>query len=120
MSGSQNNTNSILQPSNSFATHLIIPSSHHQNTQPNQKQKETPTYQYVNGESSNTNQNQQDLPSQKLPEFFVYPEGIIEEGVSSCTRSIIGKIITDKSIHVSSIQNGLESIWGAPQGLKVQ
>jgi hypothetical protein len=118
MSGSKYNTNKTLQPSNTFTTHLIIPSSHHQNTQPNQTQKETPTYQYANGESSNTNQ--QDLPSQKLPEFFVYPEGIIEEGVSSCTRSIIGKIITDKSIHVSSIQNGLESIWGAPQGLKVQ
>jgi hypothetical protein len=70
------------------------------------------------GESSQTNN--QENQQQKLPEFFVYPEGIIEEGVTACNRSIIGKIITNKSIHVSSIQNGLESIWGSPPGLKVQ
>jgi hypothetical protein len=35
-------------------------------------------------------------------------------------HSIIRRIITDKPIHISSIQNGLESIWGAPPGLKIQ
>jgi hypothetical protein len=28
--------------------------------------------------------------------------------------------LTDKSIHVNSIQNRLDSIWGAPAGLKIQ
>jgi hypothetical protein len=28
--------------------------------------------------------------------------------------------LTDKPIHVNSIQNGLENIWGAPTGLKIQ
>ncbi|KAK2414794.1 hypothetical protein QL285_037344 [Trifolium repens] len=52
--------------------------------------------------------------------FFVYPENIIDEGVNACKKSILGKIITVKPIHVSSIQNGLENIWGSPQGLKIQ
>jgi hypothetical protein len=84
-------------------------SSHQQDTQEKHQYR---------GESSQPNN--QDTQQQKLPEFFVYPKGIIEEGVTACARSIIGKIITNKFIHVSSIQNGLESIWGSPPGLKVQ
>ncbi|GAU34369.1 hypothetical protein TSUD_217090 [Trifolium subterraneum] len=30
------------------------------------------------------------------------------------------KFITDKPIYIGSIQNGLESIWGSPPGLKIQ
>ncbi|PNX59742.1 hypothetical protein L195_g051573, partial [Trifolium pratense] len=41
-------------------------------------------------------------------------------GLHACQRSIIGKIITNKPVHASSIQNGLESIWGSPPGLKIQ
>ncbi|CAJ2642331.1 unnamed protein product [Trifolium pratense] len=52
--------------------------------------------------------------------FSYYPDSIIEDGVKACQSSILGKIITDKHIHVSSIQNGLESIWGSPPGLKIQ
>jgi hypothetical protein len=52
--------------------------------------------------------------------FFVYPENIINEGINACKKGHLGKIITEKPIHVSSIQNGLESIWGSPQGLKIQ
>jgi hypothetical protein len=29
-------------------------------------------------------------------------------------------MIIEKLIHVSSIQNGLDSIWGSPPGLKIQ
>jgi hypothetical protein len=88
------------------------------NTQPHIHHQENYGRNHEEGESSKTNQS--DTQQQDRPEFFVYPEGIIQEGVSACSRSIIGKIITDKFIHVSSIQNGLESIWGAPKGLKVQ
>jgi hypothetical protein len=56
----------------------------------------------------------------KIHAFSFYPEQIIEEGVRACQCSILGKIITDKSIHVGSIQNGLDSIWGSPAGLKIQ
>jgi hypothetical protein len=56
----------------------------------------------------------------RSPGFFVYPERIINEGVSACNKSLLGKIITTKPIHVSSIQMGLENIWGSPSGLKIQ
>jgi hypothetical protein len=46
----------------------------------------------------------------KRPGFFVYPEKIINNGVNACQRSILGRIITEKTIHTNSIQNGLESI----------
>ncbi|MCI07822.1 hypothetical protein A2U01_0028891 [Trifolium medium] len=62
----------------------------------------------------------QPSPKPNIPRSFLYSETEIHEGISACHRSIIGKIITDKSIHVSSIQNGLESIWGSPEGLKIQ
>ncbi|WJX27831.1 hypothetical protein P8452_16612 [Trifolium repens] len=65
-------------------------------------------------ESSTANQDP------KIPAFSFYPEQVIEEGVRACQSSILGKIITDKSIHVGSIQNGLDSIWGSPAGLKIQ
>ncbi|MCH94497.1 DUF4283 domain protein, partial [Trifolium medium] len=66
--------------------------------------------------------NSRNHPSPKpyIPRSFLYSETEIHEGISACNRSIIGKILTDKSIHVSSIQNGLESIWGAPEGLQLQ
>ncbi|MCI04014.1 DUF4283 domain protein, partial [Trifolium medium] len=59
-------------------------------------------------------------PQQNIPRSFLYSENIINEGVNVCNRSIIGKFITDKPIYVSSIQNGLENIWGSPSGLKIQ
>jgi hypothetical protein len=65
-------------------------------------------------ESSNANQHQ------PFPQFSYYPENIVEEGVKACQSSILGKIISDKPIHVGSIQNGLDSIWGSPPGLKIQ
>jgi hypothetical protein len=107
-----------MKPSNSFTSYLTIPPTQPFNTQTQNHQAENHGKNHFEGESSNSNQF--DTQQQNPPEFFVYPEGVIKEGVSACTRSIIGKIITDKSIHVSSIQNGLESIWGAPAGLKVQ
>jgi hypothetical protein len=57
---------------------------------------------------------------QNLPRSFLYDDSTVNEGVNICQCSIIGKIITDKPIHVKSIQNGLESIWGSPPGLKIQ
>jgi hypothetical protein len=57
---------------------------------------------------------------QNLPRSFLYDDSTVNEGVDICQCSIIGKIITDKPIHVKSIQNDLESIWGSPPGLKIQ
>jgi hypothetical protein len=109
--------NQIHKPQNSITTNLTINTMNRSNATYTQEQ--IPQQQnYHTGESSQThNQNtHQNIP----PQYFVYPETIIQEGVQACSKSILGKIITDKTIYASSIQNGLESIWGAPQGLKVQ
>jgi hypothetical protein len=59
-------------------------------------------------------------PPNFIPRSYLYLESVINEGIQACNISIIGKIITDKPIHVNSIQNGLENIWGAPAGLKIE
>jgi hypothetical protein len=69
--------------------------------------------------SSKNQQNHQNS-SPARPGFFVYPGKLINNGLNACHRSVLGKIITEKTIHVSSIQNDLESIWGSPKGLKIQ
>ncbi|MCH80141.1 hypothetical protein A2U01_0000903 [Trifolium medium] len=71
------------------------------------------------GRANPNTANNQNGP-QRSPGFFVYPERIVNEGVSACKKSLLGKIITTKTVHVSSIQMGLESIWGSPPGLKIQ
>jgi hypothetical protein len=79
----------------------------HQENQNNDPTKQQP----------NTDNQQHTPPS---PGFFVYPESVINNGVNACQKSVLGKIITEKSIHINSIQRGLESIWGDPAGLKIQ
>jgi hypothetical protein len=69
-------------------------------------------------ESSNA-RNQPPTPN-PIPRSFLYSDSVVNEGIQACNISILGKIITDKSIHVNSIQNGLENIWGSPPGLKIQ
>lgn len=59
-------------------------------------------------------------PVSPLPGFFVYHENIIQEGLQTCKRSILGKIISDKIIPVSALNSGLTNIWGAPAGLQTQ
>jgi hypothetical protein len=76
----------------------------------------TPNNQHSDIPESSNARNQ---PS-PFPRSFLYSETEINDGVQACNHSIIGKIITDKPIHINSIQNGLESIWGAPPGLKIQ
>lgn len=55
-----------------------------------------------------------------IPGFFIYPENLVQEGLNLCNNSILGKLISEKTIHVSTIQNGLDSIWGAPARLRIQ
>ncbi|MCH84338.1 zinc CCHC-type-like protein [Trifolium medium] len=112
------------RPSWAMWIYLSPPSTPNQfltiNTQPLNATSHHPQYHQHTDipESSNT----RNAPSSKpnIPRSFLYSDTIINEGINACKRSIIGKIITDKPIHVSSIQNGLENIWGAPPGLKIQ
>jgi hypothetical protein len=89
---------------------ILIPEAPNMEQNQTTKQQESP--------SSSTPRNSSSTPRKTA--FFVYPENIVNEGVNTCKKSILGKIITDKPIHISSIQNGLENIWGFPQGLKIQ
>jgi hypothetical protein len=67
-------------------------------------------------EQQDQHHDQTTTPAANRAGFFVYPESIVNEGVNDCKKIIIRKLITEKSIHVSSIQNGLESIWGPHKG----
>jgi hypothetical protein len=57
--------------------------------------------------SSTRNQNH---TQNSIPRSFLYSDQEINEGLSACNNSFLGKIITDKPIYASSIQNRLESI----------
>jgi hypothetical protein len=80
----------------------------------------TAEYQQNQQQSTETQDQQSPNDPKRVPGFFVYPERFINEGVSACRKSILGKLITTKPVHVSSIQMGLENIWGSPSGLKIQ
>ncbi|KAK2424372.1 nucleic acid binding / zinc ion binding protein [Trifolium repens] len=82
----------------------------------NNKDHSSPNNQYSEIPESSNSRNH----TSSFLRSFLYSESEINEGINACNHSIIGKIITDKPIHVSSIQNGLDSIWGAPPGLKIQ
>ncbi|PNX79396.1 cysteine desulfurase mitochondrial-like [Trifolium pratense] len=73
------------------------------------------TYDYTDIPESSGTRNQTNIPN-----FSYYPEQVIEEGLKACNISILGKILTNKPISASSIQNGLENIWGSPPGFKIQ
>jgi hypothetical protein len=87
-------------------------------------QTEPPTRTHQNHQHQNTHNDIPECSSantqRNYPSFSYYPEQVVEEGVKACQRSILGKIITEKPIHVSSIQMGLDSIWGSPSGLMIQ
>jgi hypothetical protein len=101
--------------------HLILPNTPPENHRKITTEQGKPQQDQQNDSSKKQQTspgNQQASPTR--PGFFVYPEKIINNGVNACQRSVLGKIITEKSIHLNSIQNGLESIWGSPSGLRIQ
>jgi hypothetical protein len=117
--GQSSHSNTIFVPN--MMQNLIIPNTSSANFRKESTEQER-TQQENQNESpekqQNSYDNQQATPTR--PGFFVYPETVINNGVNACQRSVLGKIITEKSIHLNSIQKGLESIWGFPAGLKIQ
>jgi hypothetical protein len=85
---------------NIYINTQTIPGTRFHNTQ-NTPTNDTP-------ESSNTRN--QPPPQPRIPRSFLYSESVINEGINACNHSIIGKILTDKPIHINSIQNGLDNI----------
>ncbi|KAJ1418357.1 Zinc knuckle CX2CX4HX4C [Sesbania bispinosa] len=51
--------------------------------------------------------------------LIVFDKEDIQEGVQDCKNSVIGRLLTEKSVHVNSLSNALNSIWNAPKGFKV-
>ncbi|KAJ1382464.1 hypothetical protein SESBI_44241 [Sesbania bispinosa] len=54
------------------------------------------------------------------PLIILYDEENVSEGIESCTRSLVGKIITQKQIHVNSLHNALSGIWCNPKGFRME
>jgi hypothetical protein len=112
----------IITPPSSTTTVTRNMANTHQNLTitvpvPTNNKDHSPPNNHHNDIPESSNSRNQPPP---FPRSFLYSESEINDGVQACNHSIIGKIITDKPIHVNSIQNGLESIWGAHPGLKIQ
>ncbi|KAJ1379363.1 Zinc knuckle CX2CX4HX4C [Sesbania bispinosa] len=52
--------------------------------------------------------------------LVIFTEEDVSDGFSHCARSLIGRIITEKPVHVISLQNALSDIWCNPKGFKVE
>jgi hypothetical protein len=65
--------------------------------------------------------NHQDSPQhvEKEEPFCMYKEEHIQEGIDQCSNSLIGKILSNKPILKSALQNSLQGIWGNPAGFSV-
>ncbi|KAJ1380428.1 Zinc finger, CCHC-type [Sesbania bispinosa] len=56
----------------------------------------------------------------KEPRIIIFDDDDVQEGVKECSNSAIGKIITNKVIHLNSLNNALSSIWSFPKGFKIE
>ncbi|KAJ1431787.1 Zinc knuckle CX2CX4HX4C [Sesbania bispinosa] len=73
------------------------------------------TYQEECSQSGNNNTNEEEDPP-----IILFDDEDIDTGVNSCSRSLVGKIITDKPIHTNSLHNALSGIWCHPKGFRVE
>ncbi|KAJ1399474.1 Zinc knuckle CX2CX4HX4C [Sesbania bispinosa] len=60
-----------------------------------------------------------ETPDDNVP-LIIYDDEDINEAIHVCSRSLVGKIITEKPIHTNSLQNALSWIWCNPKGLKIE
>lgn len=66
--------------------------------------------------------NHQEPPTENLVDYeplCYYQDDHVQESPITCKNSLIGKILLDKSIHTPSLHSSLASIWGNPQGFKI-
>ncbi|KAJ1413339.1 Zinc knuckle CX2CX4HX4C [Sesbania bispinosa] len=61
-----------------------------------------------------------DADEQNPPPFIIYDDDDIADGVVSCCKSLVRKIITQKPIHLNSLQSALLGIWCNPKGLRME
>jgi len=105
------------KPFRSFTSHLQITIPTSSNPKVQMPSHETQKN-YTDTPSGSGNNSQPSFGS--LPKFFIYPERIVQEGVNSCKKSLLGKIISETNIHVSALKQGLVRIWNEPAGLTIQ
>ncbi|KAJ1399328.1 hypothetical protein SESBI_30429 [Sesbania bispinosa] len=57
--------------------------------------------------------------NERIP-FILYDEEDVADGIESCSKSLIGRILTQKPIHLNSLQNALMGIWTQQMGHKIR
>ncbi|KAJ1418605.1 DUF4283 domain protein [Sesbania bispinosa] len=62
----------------------------------------------------------QDDRVEQAPNFIIYDDEDVEEGLNFCTKSIIGRILTQKPIHLNSLHNALAGMWCNPNGFRIE
>ncbi|KAJ1384636.1 hypothetical protein SESBI_42352 [Sesbania bispinosa] len=62
----------------------------------------------------------QSTPIEEAPPIIIYEDEDVTEGLSTCLESLVGRILTEKPIHVNSIQSALTGIWCNPSRFRVE
>ncbi|KAK2451970.1 zinc knuckle (CCHC-type) family protein [Trifolium repens] len=69
--------------------------------------------------SETNNQNSSTLTGASKDPFCMYKEEHVAEGISTCNNTLIGKILSSKTILKPVLHNTLQGIWGDPKGLAI-
>ena len=51
--------------------------------------------------------------------LIIFDEQDVAQGVEVCERSLISRVVTEKSINKASFQNAMTNMWGVKEGLKI-
>ncbi|KAJ1404178.1 Zinc knuckle CX2CX4HX4C [Sesbania bispinosa] len=70
-------------------------------------------------DDDNDRSNHQEQPTEDTSNFIIYDDDV-EEGIDSCSKSLIRRILTQKPIHTNSLQSALAGIWCNPKGFRVE
>ncbi|RYR33935.1 hypothetical protein Ahy_A10g048624 [Arachis hypogaea] len=65
-------------------------------------------------DTQNTTQDQED---EEL--LVVFNNKDVREGIQGCENSLIGRLLTEKSINSAWIQSAIQNIWKKPKGLRI-
>jgi hypothetical protein len=87
---------------------------------PNQNQQNQQEFPQDSQRRSKANNHNNATPtgSSKDP-FCMYKEEHVAEGISTCNNTLIGKILSNKTILKPVLHNTLQGIWGEPKGFAI-
>ena len=60
---------------------------------------------------------QSDLENEE--DILFFEEEDIREGVEECSKSLIGRLMADRSFSTGTLEAALGAIWGQPEGFRV-